>query len=173
MRRWICSKEGFRRDKFLNIENREKKKKESKPIIRTGCQAALRVLRIKDTDGWIAKEFVPTHNHDLVSMAKLQMVQSNHECNVGIVAQVRTLNKVGIKTFQIVSHMVMQVGGYHKLPYQLWDVYNAVASERRKEKVKTYSEGALGYLDCLSTKDSNLCVECQIDDENRLVIFFA
>ena len=85
----------------------------------------------------MAKEFVPTYNHDLVSVAELQMVRSNRDCNDAIVAQVRSMNKFGIKTFKIMSHMALQVGGYHKLLCQLRDMYNAVANERCKEKVET------------------------------------
>ena len=86
MRRWVCSNEDFRRDKFLKNDNR---KKWPKLITRTDCQVALRVLRVKVTDGWIAKEFVPIHNHELVSVAEMQMVHSNRDCSEGMVAQVR------------------------------------------------------------------------------------
>ena len=54
------------------------------------------------------------------------------------------MNKIGIKTFQIVSYMALQEGGYNKLPCQLQDVYNVVANDRRKKKVETNSKGALG-----------------------------
>ena len=120
----------------------------------------------------MAKEFVAIHNHELVSVAELQMMRSNRDCSQGMVSQVRSMNKVGIKTSHIVSHMALQSGGYNKLPCQLRDVYNALATDRRKEKVETDSEGALGYLDCLSTKDPNLYVQYQIDDENRLANLF-
>ena len=42
-----------------------------------GCQVVLHVLWAKDIDGWLAKEFVLAHNHDLILVAELQMVQSS------------------------------------------------------------------------------------------------
>ena len=131
-----------------------------------GCQATLWVLTVKDTNGRIAKEFVPIHNHKLVSVTEMQLVRSNRDCSEGMVAQVRSMNKVGIKPSQIVSHMALQAGGYNKLPCQLRDVYNVVASDQYKEKVETDLEEALGYRDFLLTRDPNLYVEYQIDDEN-------
>ena len=84
----------------------------------------------------MAKEFVPVHNRELVSVAEMQMVHSNHDCSEGMVAQVRSMNKVGIKTSQIVSHMTLQAGGYNKLSCKLWDVDNVVANDQCKEKVE-------------------------------------
>ena len=60
MRRWVCSKEGYRRDKFVNNPDRQKR---PKPITRTGCQAALRVVLCNESGHFIAKEFAPEHNH--------------------------------------------------------------------------------------------------------------
>ena len=91
-------------------------KKQPKPITRNGCQAVLRVLGVKDIDGWKAKEFVPIHNHELVSVIEIQMVRSNRDCSEAMVPQVKSMNKVGIKTSQIVSYMALQGGGYNKLP---------------------------------------------------------
>ena len=45
------------------------------------------------------------------------------------------MNKVGIKTSQIMPNMALQACGYHKLPCRLWDVYNKVAGKRHKEKL--------------------------------------
>ncbi|XP_062089491.1 protein FAR1-RELATED SEQUENCE 5-like [Humulus lupulus] len=41
MREWVCSKEGFRIENFLNLPNQ---KRCAKDITRIGCQAAIRLL---------------------------------------------------------------------------------------------------------------------------------
>ncbi|KAM6542954.1 hypothetical protein CsatB_007401 [Cannabis sativa] len=63
----------------------------------------------------------------------------------GLLAQVRSMNSVGIKTANIMSHVALQSGGYEKMPCQLRDVYNRVAE-----------------------KDPNFFVVYQVDDENHL-----
>ncbi|KAM6570958.1 hypothetical protein CsatA_015038 [Cannabis sativa] len=90
----------------------------------------------------------------------------------GLLAQVRSMNSVGIKTANIMSHVALQSGGYEKMPCQLRDVYNRVAGAKREEKIETDSEGALGFLDCLAEKDPNFFVVYQVDDENRLANLF-
>ncbi|XP_062093560.1 protein FAR1-RELATED SEQUENCE 5-like [Humulus lupulus] len=54
------------------------------------------------------------------------------------------------------------------MPCQLRDVYNKVAHVKRKEKRCTDSDGALGYLDCLSKRDPNFFIQYQCDVDNRL-----
>ncbi|XP_062100163.1 protein FAR1-RELATED SEQUENCE 5-like [Humulus lupulus] len=51
---------------------------------------------------------------------------------------------------------------------QLRDIYNKVAHVKRKEKRCTNSDGALGYLDCLSKRDPNFFIQYQCDVDNRL-----
>ncbi|XP_062075121.1 protein FAR1-RELATED SEQUENCE 3-like [Humulus lupulus] len=43
-----------------------------------------------------------------------------------------------------------------------------VAGAKREEKIKTDSERALGFLDCLSKKDPNFFVVYQVDEDNCL-----
>ena len=68
MRRWVCSKEGFRRDEFVNKPDR---KKRLKPIMRIDCQATLRMVLYNDTGMFTIKEFVPQHNHNTISAVEL------------------------------------------------------------------------------------------------------
>ncbi|XP_062103040.1 protein FAR1-RELATED SEQUENCE 5-like [Humulus lupulus] len=112
MRRWVCSNEGYRRKEYLNMPNR---KKRPKPITCTGCQAALRVVRLKDNNIWLARVFSYEHNHDMVSVAELQFLRSNREVSDGLPAQVRSMSSIGIKTSQIMSHVALQSGGYERI----------------------------------------------------------
>ena len=73
-------------------------------------------------------------------------------------AQVQSMNRVGIKTADIMSHVALQSGGYNNLPCQLRDIYNKVASARRAERVETDSEGALSYFDYPAQKDPEFFV---------------
>ncbi|XP_062075559.1 uncharacterized protein LOC133779636 [Humulus lupulus] len=112
MRRWVCTREGYRRSEYVNMPNR---KKRSRPITRSGCQVALRVVHMKDNDLWLAKEFSHEHNHEMVSVPELQFLKNNRVVSDGLLAQDRSVNSVGIKTSQIVSHIAMQSGGYERM----------------------------------------------------------
>ncbi|XP_062099981.1 protein FAR1-RELATED SEQUENCE 5-like [Humulus lupulus] len=170
--RWhVFSREGFRREQYINMLNR---KKRPKPITRTSSQAALRVVNMKGNNLWLAKEFSHTHNHKMVSVAKLQFLRSNREVSDGFLAQVRSMNSIGIKTSKKMSHLAMQSGGHKRTPSQIRDVYNRVAIAAREEKLETDAEGALGFLDCLSARDPNFYVYHQAETENRLAkVFWA
>ncbi|XP_058114875.1 protein FAR1-RELATED SEQUENCE 5-like [Magnolia sinica] len=72
---FVCSREGKRRDKYENRENRKK----SVTHTRVGCQAFLMVKRRRGPgeDGWEVTKFHVLHNHDLVSPAKAQCLRSH------------------------------------------------------------------------------------------------
>ncbi|XP_060961748.1 protein FAR-RED IMPAIRED RESPONSE 1-like [Cannabis sativa] len=89
-----------------------------------------------------------------------------------VIVMRRSMNSVGIKTANIMSHVALQSGGYERMPCQLRDVYNRVAGAKREEKIETDSEGALGFLDCLAERDPNFFVVYEVDEENRLANLF-
>ncbi|XP_062085678.1 protein FAR1-RELATED SEQUENCE 5-like [Humulus lupulus] len=110
----------------------------------------------------------------MVSVPELQFLKNNHVVSDGLLAQVRSMNSVGIKTSQIMSHIAMHSGGYERMPCLVRDVYNRVARAIREEKLETDAEGALGFLDCLSAQDPNFFVYHQADTKNKLAkVFWA
>ncbi|KAM6579573.1 hypothetical protein CsatA_003347 [Cannabis sativa] len=168
MRRWVCCSEGSK--KIASPDTPRKKRPHD--VTRTGCQAALRILLTQPSNTWKCKEFSTMHNHELASSSEVQFLRSYRVVSNGLLAQVRSMNSVGIKTANIMSHVALQSGGYEKMPCQLRDVHNRVAGAKREEKIETDSEGALGFLDCLAEKDPNFFVVYQVDDENRLANLF-
>ncbi|KAL4294434.1 hypothetical protein AHAS_Ahas18G0227700 [Arachis hypogaea] len=62
-RRFFCNKEGKRAEKYISNSNR---KREHKPLTRTGCEAMLAVYFDMKTSTWRVKKLVEKHNHDLV-----------------------------------------------------------------------------------------------------------
>ncbi|XP_060961031.1 protein FAR1-RELATED SEQUENCE 5-like [Cannabis sativa] len=145
MRRWVCRSEGSK--KIASPDTPRKKRPHD--VTRTGCQAALRILLTQPCNTWQCKEFSTIHNHELASSSEVQFLRSYRVVSDGLLAQVRSMNSVGIKTANIMSHVALQSGGYEKMPCQLRDVYNRVAE-----------------------KDPNFFVVYQVDDENRLANLF-
>ena len=70
-RKWVCSKEGYRKKVCLENENR---KREPKAITRVGCEATFRIGFNKQMNKWIVKEFVVYHNHHLVEQKNTQFL---------------------------------------------------------------------------------------------------
>ncbi|KAK9159544.1 hypothetical protein Syun_005885 [Stephania yunnanensis] len=60
-REFVCSKEGFRAKKYLNMERRTLP---PRPITREGCNATLRVSK-KEEGKWVVSGFVKDHSHIL------------------------------------------------------------------------------------------------------------
>ncbi|XP_044498142.1 protein FAR1-RELATED SEQUENCE 3-like isoform X1 [Mangifera indica] len=60
-REYVCSKEGFRAEKYANRESRVFP---SRPATREGCNAMLRIAA-KDGGKWVIYGFVKEHNHEL------------------------------------------------------------------------------------------------------------
>ncbi|XP_062100283.1 protein FAR1-RELATED SEQUENCE 5-like [Humulus lupulus] len=73
-RKWVCSKQGFRREKWKNLTNQ---KKTPRAITRTGCLAVLRVNLDRSDNTWVEKDFNPVHNHDLAAKTELHFLRSN------------------------------------------------------------------------------------------------
>ncbi|KAL4371426.1 Protein FAR1-RELATED SEQUENCE [Arachis hypogaea] len=62
-RRFFCSKEGKRAEKYISSLSR---KREHRALTRTGCEAMLAVYLDTKTSTWRVKKLVEKHNHDLV-----------------------------------------------------------------------------------------------------------
>ncbi|KAL6293863.1 hypothetical protein ACE6H2_002005 [Prunus campanulata] len=60
-REFVCSKEGFRAEKYATSQNRVHP---SRPATRKGCNAMLRITA-KDGGKWVIYGFVKEHNHEL------------------------------------------------------------------------------------------------------------
>ena len=82
-------------------------KKRPRPITRIGCQEALRVILSQKGDYWTSKDFLQIHNHETASTAELQFLRSHHGVSKGLLAQVRSMNKVSIKTSQILTRRII------------------------------------------------------------------
>ncbi|KAF4351523.1 hypothetical protein F8388_006436 [Cannabis sativa] len=136
IRRWVCNKEGFRNEKFLNMADRKKRPKE---ITRCGCQAALRILRLQKTNLWRCQEFVPFHNHDLVIPSQMQFTRANREVPEAVAAQVISMNRCGIKTSSVVAHIALQSGGL-----DIRVIPESLILTRWRKDVKTSSSTQVG-----------------------------
>nr|XP_025625484.1 protein FAR1-RELATED SEQUENCE 7-like [Arachis hypogaea] len=71
MRQMVCNREGTRRKKYLEMENR---KRDHRLITRVMCQARIRFHYDMKLKKWKVTEFEETHNHDLIPPKYIQFV---------------------------------------------------------------------------------------------------
>nr|XP_027060871.1 protein FAR1-RELATED SEQUENCE 12-like [Coffea arabica] len=67
-RKSVCCYEGYRNEKWFNYEDR---KREAKPITRTGCGACFRVKYDVESVKYVVTHFIMEHNHPLASEASV------------------------------------------------------------------------------------------------------
>ncbi|XP_062088712.1 protein FAR1-RELATED SEQUENCE 5-like [Humulus lupulus] len=169
-RKWVCSNQGFRREKWTNLLNRKKK---PRPITRTGCLALLRVNLDMTENTWVAKDFNPKHNHELASKRELHFLRSNRAIPESIGAQVMSMRRSGIRTCHIFNHLAQERGGREYVPFLKKDLYNWIGRQRLlQHEEETDAEGALGYLACMGRSDTDFFETHTIDVENRLADLF-
>ncbi|PON79920.1 hypothetical protein TorRG33x02_234620, partial [Trema orientale] len=54
----------------------------------------------------------------------MQLLHSNCIVSDDVAVQIMSMNKVGIKTSNIVAHVALQSGGLEKLPFELRNAYD-------------------------------------------------
>ncbi|GMN33148.1 hypothetical protein TIFTF001_046681 [Ficus carica] len=106
IRSWMCSREGFRLSKYINVVNR---KKEPKGITRCGCKALFRINRLRKKDVWVVKEFQTEHCHELVPLGYKRFLRSARVVSGGVLETARAMKASGIQCCQIMSYLAFQL----------------------------------------------------------------
>ncbi|KAK9232794.1 hypothetical protein WN943_023042 [Citrus x changshan-huyou] len=91
---WVCSRQGFRQKKFLEREDR---KREARPITRTGCGVEFRVAIKDDTSRWVCTHFNGNHNHNLTPPHHVHYIRSHRRLSEADIAAASSLNVVGVE----------------------------------------------------------------------------
>ena len=138
-------------------------------MTRVGCEATFHVgLNRKDGDGnWILKEFNGEHNHNLVDAISIQFIRSHRTVSNPNKAQVDFLCKVGVKTTQIMDHMVKQSGGHQHVGFTQKDIYNHIDAMHGIEIKDGDAEAALAYLYEKAKIDSSFFYKFNVDEESH------
>ncbi|KAK2641362.1 hypothetical protein Ddye_023125 [Dipteronia dyeriana] len=121
VRMWVCSKEGYRSKK--NIE-RIDRVHGPRGQIREGCQAAMKINFDKKKMLWVVTEFENHHCHKLLSGKHSQFLRSHRCVDDCDIAQVQSLGSVGVKTSQVMDHLLDQSGSYSAVGHTRKDLQN-------------------------------------------------
>ena len=100
IRRWVCSKEGYRSKKHVDRTDRVR---EPRGQTREGCRASFKINFDRDKMFWIVTEFVTAHSHKLSPGEHSQFLRSHRNVSDAHIAQVQSGRCVGMKTSQVMD----------------------------------------------------------------------
>ncbi|KAK3188319.1 hypothetical protein Dsin_027880 [Dipteronia sinensis] len=107
IRRWVCSKEGYRSKKHVHRTDRVR---EPRGQTRQGCRASMKINFDREKMLWVVTEFVNEHSHKLSPGNHSQFLCCHRNVKDCDIAQVQSLRSVGIKTSQMMDHLLDQSG---------------------------------------------------------------
>ncbi|RYR19834.1 protein FAR1-RELATED SEQUENCE 5-like [Arachis ipaensis] len=143
MRQMVCNREGTRRKKYLEMENR---KKDHKPITRVMCQAKIRFHYDLILQKWRITKFKETHNHDLIPPKYIQFVLAYRTMTDTDKAKADSLYFYGVRTCHIMGFMVAQKRGPNMTGFIKKGIYNHFDRSRRAKIKDGDAHAALNYL---------------------------
>ncbi|CAA0825035.1 Protein FAR1-RELATED SEQUENCE 5, partial [Striga hermonthica] len=165
MRKWVCSKEGFRDKKWLEKEDISR---EPRPLTRVGCPAVFRVKYNKRLKKFVVTEFVKKHNHELMTEEGVSFLFSHQSVKESDLVEAISMHEVGWRTSEIMNFFAHRAGGYHKIGFTLKDLYNSVYAKRKADIRDGDAEGALAYFSAKKDSDPSFFFKFDVDESNRL-----
>ncbi|CAL2247213.1 unnamed protein product [Prunus armeniaca] len=164
-RRWCCSKEGLRNEKF---NDRSDRIRPPKAITRENCSAHFWVGYEKKRDVYVVRNFEPHHNHQLATPLESPYLRCNRVVTKSDLAQAVGMRRALFRTCQTYEYMVDQCGGYLNVGFQIKDLYNKLDASRREILLDGDTEAALCYLKAKGAMDPEFFCKFSVDEENRL-----
>ncbi|XP_062075491.1 protein FAR1-RELATED SEQUENCE 5-like [Humulus lupulus] len=167
IRSWVCSNEGFREQKYCNLDNRCK---EACALTRMGCNAEFRINLNRETNRWITKCFNNHHNHKFAFFREKPFLRSNIIFRDEMREQVMPMKRARIKTSQIWTYMVEVHDGWENMGCIKDDLYKGIC-----KKYSTWDDfdtsTAMGYLE--AKKGRTTCFSTSMMYGKPLVILLG
>ena len=161
-RRWVCSREGFRRQQWLELENIQKA---PKAITRVGCKAFLKITL--DREKVCGSHHHSTHTTIMnwLRPMKLNFFQDINKSRILCLCKQNRCVILGYAQWACWITYHQQYGGRDRLPFLHKDIYNKLGEERWPTKIETDSDEVLGYLTCLAIRDGHFFSRLIVDEE--------
>jgi hypothetical protein len=118
---FVCDKEGYRQEKFVNMDNRKRKPKRQ---TRCWCQAKLRVHIYGDEGRWHVSYFSNHHNHEFIGEKYIGKAAKHRKIEELDIWEMNRMWEVGISTYQIFGSFAQQCGGFRNIGFNKKDMYN-------------------------------------------------
>ncbi|KAL5812278.1 hypothetical protein ACOSQ3_027228 [Xanthoceras sorbifolium] len=149
IRRWVCSKEGFRENKYVEQTNRL-------------CQPR------GNTREGLVKEFVIKHSHNLTNVKHTQFLRSHRTVKESDMSILYYLKSVGVKTSQVMDHLVDQAGGYASVDHTKKDLQNRTDAEHRTLLANSDADAIIGYMTTKSETNTEFFYKYDVNEDGNL-----
>ncbi|KAK0586913.1 hypothetical protein LWI29_014328 [Acer saccharum] len=165
IRRWVCSKEGYRSKKNVDRTDRLR---QPRGQTREGCRASFRINLDKDKILWVVTEFVTEHSHILSPGNHSQFLRCHRNVKDSDLSQVQSLRSVGMKTSQVMDHLVDQAGSYAGVGHTGKDLQNRLDSIRRSATQNSDADSIISYMTAKSEMDQRFFFRYTIMEDGSM-----
>ena len=168
-RKYVCSREGKRCDKWLNMVGRCRR---HRPESRCKCKAHLVMKRDLDRGVWIVKSFDDNHNHVLARPDKVPFLRSHRKIKPYQRAEILSLGAAGLRKHMIYEHFLGRSPSFANVGFVRRDLYNLCCTEKKKLIAKGDAATTVGIMRSRQKKDPGFFFDYDLDDEGRLKSMF-
>ncbi|XP_040364980.1 protein FAR1-RELATED SEQUENCE 5-like [Rosa chinensis] len=169
IRRWVCSAEGERLEKYVNNNNRVRMPKK---LTRCHCPCLFKVRYLKERNSYVVVDFKTHHSHDLAKSHESHFLKSHRSVSDCHLALATSMRRVSIKTCHAYHYMADRSGGFANVGFLMKDLYNKLDSNQREIVLEGDAKAALAYLEGKAAEDKNLFCRYSTDENNRLANLF-
>ena len=139
---YVCSREGFREEKWLKKTNRER---EHKIVTRCGCPAEMRIKMDHGSGRWYVSLFNNDHNHEVLGSKYVELLRSHKKMFDAEIAHLNNMREIGISIPKIYQSFASQCRGFNLVGFRKRDLYNQVKRQRQIEDGDV--KGAFEFLE--------------------------
>ena len=165
IRRWVCSKEGFRSKKHVDMTDRVR---EPKGQTREGCRTSFKINFDREKMLWVVTEFVTEHSHKLSPGNHSQFLRSHRHVPDSHIAQVQAGRSVGMKTSQVMDQLLDQSGSYAAVGHTRKDLQNRVDTLNRSGSHNSDADSIISYMTAKSEMDPGFFFRYTILDDGSM-----
>ncbi|KAM5578915.1 hypothetical protein ABKV19_008967 [Rosa sericea] len=169
IRKWVCSAEGERREKYMDNNN---KVCMPKKLTRCHCPCLLKVRYFKEKNSYVVVDFKTDHSHDLAQPHESHFLRSHRSVLDSHLALATSMRRVSIKTCYAYQYMIDISGGFANVGFKMKDLYNKLDSSQREIVLEGDAKATLAYLERKAAEDKKLFCKYSTDENNRLANLF-
>ncbi|XP_058094462.1 uncharacterized protein LOC131240331 isoform X2 [Magnolia sinica] len=122
-RRFVCSKEGFRRKSVATKIHRR--------ITRENCKAMMSVKKL-DSGVWLVKQFIKEHSHPLANPSEVCFLRSHRHIQDNAKDLIRAYKGAGASNTQVMNVLRKEAGGDCNVGFTRKDLSNFVTRDRHR-----------------------------------------
>lgn len=167
-RTFVCSREGFRKDK-----KGAKEVKRPRPETRIGCPARM-TIKITPTGKYRVTELMLDHNHQPAPPSTTHMLRSQRITTELQASEPDLSDDSGTTPKSTNESMVKQVGGLRNVSFLPVEYKNYLRSKRMKAMQMGDAGAVLKYLQSMQLNNPSFFYAIQVDEDDKLTnIFWA